>query len=92
MVVRYFRDFLFDMVKIDGQFVRKLPTDRDNQAVVAALVGIARQFDMYCVAEAVETEAEAIVLQAMGVDCLQGYLYGAPTMKPDWLRDKAKRA
>lgn len=90
-VVRYFKDFFFDMVKIDSQFVRNLHLDSGNQTVVAALIGVARQFDMFTVAEAVETEAEAAVLRAMGVDCLQGYLYGAPTVKPFWLREVAKR-
>jgi EAL domain-containing protein (putative c-di-GMP-specific phosphodiesterase class I) len=92
IVIRYLKDFFFDMVKIDGQFVRNLHLDRGNQTVAAALIGVAKQFDMYVVAEAVESEAEAAVLRTMGVDCLQGYLYGAPTVKPFWLRDDAKRA
>ncbi len=92
MVVRHFRDFFFDMVKIDGAFVRNLQADSANQAVVAALVSIAKRFEMYCAAEAVLTEAEAAVLRAMGVDCLQGYLYGAPTVRRVRLRDEARRA
>jgi len=36
------------------------------------------------VAEAVERPEEARTLQAMGVDCLQGYLFGAATLKPDF--------
>ena len=39
---------------------------------------------MFTVAEAVETVAEAECLRALGVDCQQGYLFGAPTLKPDW--------
>ena len=91
-IVRYFKDFFFDMVKVDGQFVRNLNLDPANQSVVAALISVAKQFDMYVVAEAVESEPEAAVLRAMGVDCLQGYLYGAPTIKPFWQREAAKRA
>lgn len=91
-IIRYFKDFFFDMVKVDGQFVRNLHADIGTQTVAAALIGVAKQFDMFTVAEAVETEAEAAVLRAMGVDCLQGYLYGAPTVKPFWLRDDARRA
>lgn len=89
-IIRYFKDFFFDMVKIDAQFVRNIHLDADTQTVAAALIGVARQFDMFTVAEAVETEAEAAVLRSMGVDCLQGYLYGAPTIRPIWLRDQAR--
>ena len=91
-IIRYFKDFFFDFVKIDGQFVRNLHLDRANQSVVAALMSVAKQFDMYVVAEAVESEPEAAVLRAMGVDCMQGYLFGAPTVRPFWAREEAKRA
>lgn len=46
------------------------------------MVGIARQFGMFTVAETVEEPREAAFLISAGVDCLQGYLYGAPTLKP----------
>ncbi|MCU0901474.1 MAG: EAL domain-containing protein [Cypionkella sp.] len=82
--IRYFKDFAFDILKIDGQFIRNIHADRDNQVVTAALLAIARQFDMLCVAESVETLADAEFLQAIGVDCQQGYLFGAPTVTPPW--------
>ena len=80
--IRYFKDFFFDILKLDGQFVRGINRDADNQALTAALLSIGKHFHMFTVAEAVETVAEAETLRAMGVDCLQGYLFGAPTMKP----------
>jgi EAL domain-containing protein (putative c-di-GMP-specific phosphodiesterase class I) len=82
--IRYFKDFFFDILKIDGQFVRGIDRDSDNQALTAALLSIGKHFHMFTVAEAVETVAEAETLRAMGVDCLQGYLFGAPTMKPNF--------
>ncbi len=81
---RYFKDFFFDILKIDGQFVRGVATDPDNRVLIAAMVAIARHFDMFTVAEFVETEEDAEVLTELGVDCLQGYLYGAPTTAPGW--------
>lgn len=83
-VLRHFKDFLFDIVKIDSQFVRGIDADPDNQMVAQALVTIARQFDMFTVAEAVETVEEAEFLRSIGVDCLQGYLFGAPTVRPNF--------
>ena len=82
--IRYLRDMYFDIVKIDGQFIRSIDTSPDNQIVTKALVSISRHFEMLTVAEAVETQAEAEALKRIGVDCQQGYLYGAPKLQPDW--------
>ena len=86
--------FKFDAVKIDGQFVRGLHQTPDNQLLVASLIDVARQFDMFTVAESVETEPDAHLLVQLGADCLQGYLYGAPTVRPPWIpkRDNRKFA
>ncbi len=90
---RYLRDFTFDIVKIDGQFVRGVHGDADNQVLMQALLSIARHFDMFTVAESVEDARDAAWLAAEGVDCLQGYLYGAPTRRPVWdVRAERRRA
>ncbi len=91
MAPRYFRNFMFDMVKIDSQFTRGADHNPDNQVMVEALVSLARSFDMFTVAEGVETVAEAEYLRAAGVDCLQGYLFGSPTVKPDFLVETLSR-
>ncbi|MFT7593023.1 MAG: EAL domain-containing protein (putative c-di-GMP-specific phosphodiesterase class I) [Paracoccaceae bacterium] len=83
--IRHFREFFFDAVKIDGQFVRGIHANPDNQAVAQALIAVARQFDMLIVAESVETVDDAEFLVSLGVDCLQGYLFGAPSIRPPWL-------
>jgi EAL domain-containing protein (putative c-di-GMP-specific phosphodiesterase class I) len=82
MAIRYFRELFFDIVKIDRQFIRSIDTHPENQTLVAALISMSKHFGMFTVAEAVETPEEAAVLQAMGIDCFQGFLFGAPTMKP----------
>jgi EAL domain-containing protein (putative c-di-GMP-specific phosphodiesterase class I) len=81
---RYLRDFCFDMIKIDGQFIRNIPHLRDNQVLTRALQSIAHQFEMFTVAESVETAEEASFLIDLGIDCLQGYYFGAPTIAPPW--------
>ncbi|WP_240310336.1 EAL domain-containing protein [Pseudosulfitobacter sp. DSM 107133] len=90
--LRYFKDFFFDILKIDGQFVSGIAQDTDNQALVRSMVSIAQHFDMMTVAEFVETEVDAQVLTKLGVNCLQGYLYGAPTTLPDWKSKPVVRA
>lgn len=89
---RYLRDFYFDILKIDGQFIRGIAQDVDNQVLTTALATIARQFDMFTVAENVERAEDAAYLTAIGIDCLQGYYYGAPSVKPVWLTSEDQRA
>lgn len=86
---RHLRDFRFDILKIDGQFIRGIAEDADNQVLTNALRLIAEQFDMFTVAEAVETAADAAWLTELGIDCLQGYYFAAPTLHAPW-RAKAE--
>lgn len=81
---RYLKQFYFDILKIDGQFIRGVAHDPDNQVLAAAMLSLARQFDMVCIAESVETAEDAQYLQRIGMDCLQGYYFGAPTVRPPW--------
>jgi EAL domain-containing protein (putative c-di-GMP-specific phosphodiesterase class I) len=83
---RYLKDFYFDIVKIDGEFIRGIAQNPDNQVMTQALVSISRHFDMFTVAESVETVEDARKLVELGVDCLQGYLFGAPDTKAPWSR------
>ncbi|TVS04664.1 MAG: EAL domain-containing protein [Rhodobacteraceae bacterium] len=81
---RYLKDFYFDIVKIDGSFISDIANNPDNQILAQALVLIARHFDMFTVAESVETAEDARLLVDMGVDCLQGYFFGAPATQEPW--------
>jgi EAL domain-containing protein (putative c-di-GMP-specific phosphodiesterase class I) len=78
------RDFGFEIAKIDGRFIRNIDVSGEAQPLVRSAIAIAREFRMFLVAEAVETEAEANWLREAGVGCLQGYLFAAPTVSPDF--------
>jgi len=80
---RHFRDFRFDMVKIDGGFVDGVHGSPDKRVLLECLVRLARHFEMIAVAERVESEADAAWLREIGVDCLQGYLYGRPATRAE---------
>ncbi len=77
---RHLRDFFFDLVKIDKSFARGIDRDPDNQVLAEALTTVAHQFEMFAVADGVETAAEAAFLRGIGVDCLQGYHFGVPSL------------
>lgn len=89
---RFFKEFQFDIVKIDGQFIKDIHKDADNQVLTAALVSIARQFDMFSVAEHVENTADMEYLQTAGIDCLQGYHIGVPEIIPEWTKSIYQRS
>jgi EAL domain-containing protein (putative c-di-GMP-specific phosphodiesterase class I) len=78
---RHLKDFFFDLVKIDKSFVRGIDEDPDNQVLAEALITVAHQFEMFAVADGVETAAEAAFLRSLGVDCLQGYHFGVPSLQ-----------
>jgi EAL domain-containing protein (putative c-di-GMP-specific phosphodiesterase class I) len=87
---RYLRDFFFDIIKIDGEFTRGIARNPDNQMLTRALISVGRHFDMLTVAESVEAPEDAAFLQGEGIGCMQGYLFGAPTVRPSWA-EKAQR-
>jgi EAL domain-containing protein (putative c-di-GMP-specific phosphodiesterase class I) len=89
--LKQLRDFTFDILKIDGSYVRGIDKDDEAQILMEAIVGIARKFDMLCVAEKVENEVEAKYLSKIGVDCLQGYHFAAPTVHPQWRNEPARK-
>ena len=86
---RHLRSFYFDIVKIDGAFVRGVHADADNQVLAGALLSVARQFEMFTVAESVETGEDARWLREAGIDCLQGHHFGPPVIRPHWDRRQA---
>ena len=86
---RYLRQFYFDILKIDGQFIQNIHMDTDNQVLVRALVAIGQHFDMYTVAESVEGAEELAFLRDAGIDCVQGYFTGSPTLNPPWIETGA---
>jgi diguanylate cyclase (GGDEF)-like protein len=65
-------------IKIDGSFVKDILTNARCVSMVKSLVGLAREFQMDCVAEYVETDALARKLETLGVDHAQGYAFGRP--------------
>ncbi|MBU2961945.1 EAL domain-containing protein [Citreicella sp. C3M06] len=90
--LRHFKDFTFDILKIDGAFTRGIAEDPDNQVMARAILSIAEQFDMFTVAESVERADDASFLTDLGLDCLQGYYFGAPTVSPEWRIAEGERA
>ena len=67
-----------DYLKIDGSFIRNLASDNVNQAMVTAMVKLARSLNFNVIAEQVEDLSALDSARRMGVDFVQGYQVGRP--------------
>jgi EAL domain-containing protein (putative c-di-GMP-specific phosphodiesterase class I) len=59
-------------------FVRSLGVDPDAQAVVTAIISLARALRLDTTAEGIETAEQLVMLRALGCDDVQGYLISRP--------------
>ncbi|KQP23608.1 diguanylate cyclase [Pseudorhodoferax sp. Leaf267] len=75
----YLKQLPIRKLKIDRSFVRGLPDDESDRAIVSAIVQMARALQLTTIAEGVETQAQLALLQALQCDQYQGYLC-APAM------------
>jgi EAL domain-containing protein (putative c-di-GMP-specific phosphodiesterase class I) len=75
---QYLKHLPFRYLKIDGDFIRTLPTSRKDQLVVQALVGVARGMGKQTIAEYVGDEPTMRLLRDYGVDYAQGFEVGRP--------------
>ena len=67
-----------DYLKIDGSFFKNLARDTVNQAMVTAMIKLARTLNFKVIAEQVEDASALDAARRMGVDYLQGYAIGRP--------------
>lgn len=74
----YLRQFAVDSLKIDISFVRDLPGSQTAVSIAQAIIALARGLNLRTIAEGVETEMQATILYALGVDVGQGFLFGRP--------------
>jgi diguanylate cyclase (GGDEF)-like protein len=74
----YLAEMSFDKIKIDRSFVRTLHERPESAKIVGAVIGLSRSLGVQIVAEGVETERDAGVLQQLGCALAQGYLFSQP--------------
>jgi EAL domain-containing protein (putative c-di-GMP-specific phosphodiesterase class I) len=70
----YLKRMPISKLKVDQSFVRGLPQDASDKAIVEAVVSLGRALDVEIVAEGVETQAQRETLQSMGCGFYQGFL------------------
>ena len=74
----YLQSEYFDVVKLDGSLVRDIINKTTNQKIVASVIELAKKLNVKVIAEYVETQEECDLLNEMGCDWYQEYLFGKP--------------
>ncbi len=82
--LNYLRMFPLDSVKIDISYVRDIPYDAKDRAIVKTIIDMAHALGMKTIAEGVEQREQFEILKEFGCDMYQGFLFYRP-MEPEEL-------
>ena len=87
---RNLRKLGVDIVKIDGAFVADIMRSEDDRTFVRTLIDLAKGLKLATVAEWVQSEQAARLLETWGCDYLQGALVGLASTEKPWIKGMAQ--
>ena len=76
--LNYLKNFALDVLKVDQSFVRGMSENREDAAIVRAVVSLAQALGLEAVAEGVETPEQLARLRELGCEYAQGYYFARP--------------
>lgn len=86
----YLKEFPIDNLKVDMSFIRDIHLSSDKQAIVGAIILMAKKLGLKTVCEGVEKEEELKILEELGADFIQGYIFSKPVNEKtieDYIRE-----
>ncbi len=88
----YIKHLPVSKLKIDQSFVKDIPENKKDMAIVKTIISLANNLDLDVIAEGVETEAQKEFLLENGCKNIQGYYYGRPMLADDFMKIYLKSA
>jgi diguanylate cyclase (GGDEF)-like protein/PAS domain S-box-containing protein len=79
----YLKNLPLDVLKIDRSFVTGLGHDSEDNAIVQAIISLARSLNLQVTGEGIETGEQAALLSGWGCNLGQGYYYAKPQDEAD---------
>ena len=76
--LRYIRDMMFGIIKIDRLFIKDINESSQNYSLVKYVTEMAHNFNIKVCVEGVETQEEYDKVMTLKPDCIQGFFYGKP--------------
>ncbi len=80
--LKYLKDLPIDLLKIDKTFVDSIK-DKKDESFIAAIISLSQIMNFAVISEGVEEEYQRQVLEDLGCDYIQGFLWGRPLMLED---------
>lgn len=81
--LNYLREFPFDAIKLDRSFIIGITSNERDLSIVKSIVSLAKAFSLSVVAEGVESKEQFDLIDSMGCEEFQGYLYSKPLSRDD---------
>jgi diguanylate cyclase (GGDEF)-like protein/PAS domain S-box-containing protein len=74
----YLKRLPVDELKIDRSFIERIETDTGDRVIVEAVATMGRKLGLEVIAEGVETEGQLSIVKELGIDLVQGHIFGTP--------------
>lgn len=84
--LRHLLQLPLSILKFDRSFISQMSTDQSD-LFLSTLQNLARGLNLVTVAEGAENLSDVTRLQALGIDLIQGYAVGMPSLQRPWMRD-----
>ncbi len=82
----YLQKLPIDYVKIDLSFIRQILVSPHDAVMVKTIIDMAHNLGLQVIAEGVEVEEQAVLLEQLGCDIVQGFLFGRPMPEEQFLK------
>ena len=83
--IMYLRENRFDYVKLDGKIVKDIIQNKRSRDIISSIINLSKTLDFKVVAEYVETEEHRDILEDLGCNIYQGYLYSKAENVDDFM-------